>query len=83
MKKQRIIVGNKNISAYIPAVMFDLEKFGKAELTAIGGNIDKLERLMKMFIELTKKPLIEKERNHEKFEDTTAVVCVLTRKVKK
>jgi DNA-binding protein len=77
---KKIIIGSKSICSYIPAIMFELAKEDKVELSAIGSNINKLERLVKMFEGISMKPIAEDSRRTEKVNELDATVCMLCKK---
>lgn len=79
-EKKRIIIGSKNISAYIPAVVFELSKSDEIELSAVGSNVNKLERLVRLVSDMSCKPILEKSRKIEKFREIDATICILRRK---
>ena len=74
---KRIIVGSKSIAAYIPALVFEFSKSDVVELSAVGSNIDKLERLVRLMVDISLKPITESGRKTEKFRDIDATISIL------
>lgn len=74
---KKIIIGNDDIWVYAFPILYAFENATKIELSAIGNNINMMERLVKMYSNLG---VDEINRRKEKFKDTTALIITLKRK---
>ena len=74
----KIIVGSKPITVYIPAAFFAFEQYDEIILSGMGSNINKLERMVKMFSRFGVK---ETQRKIEDLRDSKITVVTLKRGV--
>lgn len=80
-KIPKIIIGSKPLMNYIEAVCHEFESGSiEVDLSAIGTNVNKLERIVHMITVLTASPIIDNGRKREPIRDMTAIVCRMRRK---
>jgi len=76
LKDSKIIVGAKSIINYIAAAVFAFENNASIELSAIGSNCNKQDRIVRL---LSVFGVRETGRYTEKVGEVTAVICCLER----
>jgi len=76
MEKGKIIIGSKNIMNYISAVVVEFETNVDVEVSAMGTNINKQERVIKL---LSKLGVKEIGRESTKINGVQAMICKLRR----
>jgi hypothetical protein len=80
MVKSKVIIGGKRFTAYIPAVMIAFEKSDTVELSAAGGNVRTLDRIVENFTTLSCGHITEKSRKPHKYKPgMDAMVCILVK----